>query len=138
MLLSAATTCYPVDVSEPASETLPPATGTVDRDAPVTAAGRVSGEKARSKPVALLVMAAGFVTGTMGAVACLMRCMADGGLPAEDMNRALVSVMGKALGKPELGDGSCFRCAGNGEIVSAHSSAVCGVCRGTGRLVVGS
>ena len=137
-MLPAAWSCYHRRVSEFDLQRLPTTVATADKETSSALAAPAKTGSLRSWSVKLGFIAVGFVTGTMGAVACLMRCMADGGLPAEDMNRALVSVMGKALGKPELGDGSCFRCAGNGRIVSAQSSAVCGVCRGTGRLVVGS
>ncbi len=76
-----------------------------------------------------------FATGLMGAVACVLKSMTDGGLPADEMNRCLVSLMAHALERPEIADGACFRCAGSGEAVTGMDTGRCGACDGSGRML---
>lgn len=76
-----------------------------------------------------------FATGMMGAVAYVLKSMTDGGLPADEMNRCLVSLMAQALERPEIGDGTCLRCAGSGEAAIGMDTTRCGACDGSGRML---
>lgn len=71
----------------------------------------------------------------MGALVCVIKSMAEGGQPREDMNRSLVSMMSKALERPDLGADACSQCAGGGATATGAEIPHCDACAEGGRMV---